>query len=372
MLDTSLPVSLPPMISSGRPNMLDNCMPRSLDHQDSLSRPGGHALPHEGLAAITPAVHPGLIGGVLFGQNSGQQYGQQLSSQAQTFAASFLHQSPSSFLRSEQILQSLLAQQRQITASILSSSPMAAHTPFGACQSLATTAPPTFASANPAPPNFMTTTCLADFIKILPHQPSSAAIPKAGKRKREGKGQRSLEKRTYVKAACLQCRSSHLACDDGAPCRNCIRNGGSCERGEEVSLFIPPSLEQESSAQANKATATRTPSAGSEAPTEISGAVARKYVKAACSCCRKAHLACDNFRPCRSCMHSGLNCEEVRSQRRRRYQLSDASSPAASDSPSSSSPATQVSTPPPPGGAEPLVSLESMSEGRSTALAVLV
>ncbi|KAJ1469246.1 hypothetical protein T484DRAFT_1852386 [Baffinella frigidus] len=412
-LGTPLPVSLPPMslpiIGNSPPT---SSIHRSLDHSSQV--PGlaavpmqfpaapspeslrtGHAMLHQGglPAALNPAVNPGLLGGDFFGQQYPQtqilppvmqmlKLPQADPSQSQ-FAARFLHQMQ--ILRTEQVLQSLLAHQRQLAARNMAASmaslpagqfslqgggdphmppshPMA-HMPFGAAQSRAAAAPPTFAPVHHAPPDFMTTTCLSDFLKpknaqkAAPVQPT--ASPKAGKRARDGEGQASRKKRTYVKAACLQCRSAHLACDDtegGGPCRNCVRNGSTCERGEEVNLFVPPSLSslEQASHDAGHATP-HTTSSSPDDPNDPSSAVGRRYVKAACSCCRKAHLACDNFRPCRSCMRSGQNCEIVRSQRRRLNQRrylpsSDASSPAtpspATLSPATLSPATQKPTSP--------------------------
>jgi hypothetical protein len=163
----------------------------------------------------------------------------------------------------------------------------------------------------PRLPDFMTTSCLADF-GVKGTQPAST-----GKRFREPGLQVARKKRSYVKAACTQCRASHLACDDGQPCRNCTRNGCACERSEEVQVFVPPSLDEvhsglDASKHGASVVITDTSEAGANGMT-------RKYVRAACSCCRKAHVACDNFRPCRACMRAGLPCEEVRSQRRRRY-----------------------------------------------------
>eukprot|EP00960_Hanusia_phi_P058613 763932-Hanusia_phi.AAC.8 len=127
-----------------------------------------------------------------------------------------------------------------------------------------------------------------------------------------GGAEPAKRKRVYTKAACVSCRSSHLACDDGQPCRNCTKNGSKCERIEHTKIYVPPTLDEvigsPSDAESNK----------SPSPAPSTDSAGRKYVKAACSCCRKSHLACDNYRPCRNCVRLELNCEEIRSQRRSR------------------------------------------------------
>ena len=104
-------------------------------------------------------------------------------------------------------------------------------------------------------------------------------------------------KRVHVRSACLSCKASHIACDDRQPCRNCVRRGCKCER--VVSTAKKPAT---SCADALK-------SAISKASAAIASSTGRKYVKAACACCHKSHLACDEFRPCRNCVRLGLQSQ---------------------------------------------------------------
>eukprot|EP00961_Rhodomonas_salina_P122461 1649401-Rhodomonas_salina.1 len=151
------------------------------------------------------------------------------------------------------------------------------------------------------------------------HQMASAEGRPVKRSRSDGAGEPARKKRIYVKAACVQCRSSHQACDDGFPCRNCMRSGQRCERGEEVNYFVPPSVDATLTEGMDCPKSPSTASTKSSSPTQDSETgEGRRYVKAACSCCRKAHLACDNFRPCRNCSKSGQLCEQVRSQRRTR------------------------------------------------------
>jgi len=120
------------------------------------------------------------------------------------------------------------------------------------------------------------------------------------------------KKRMYVKSACNACRTSHIACDDSQPCRNCMRSGSQCQRMAELKVYVPPSV----SGQQAKAPQAETPIPEDMTRTMELALLGRKYVKAACTCCRRSHLACDNYRPCRNCVRMGLSCEEVRSQRR--------------------------------------------------------
>ena len=154
-------------------------------------------------------------------------------------------------------------------------------------------------------------------------QPSTQDVkPSLGKRSKPeenlievspGGAEPAKRKRVYTKAACVSCRSSHLACDDGQPCRNCTKNGSKCERVEHTKIYVPPTLDEVLGTPSD-GESTKSPS---PAPSTDSNG-ARKYVKAACSCCRKSHLACDNYRPCRNCVRLELKCEEIRSQRRSR------------------------------------------------------
>jgi hypothetical protein len=81
----------------------------------------------------------------------------------------------------------------------------------------------------------------------------------------------------------------------------------------QVKVYVPPSVDMQGPAAASAAGI----SPGKDVARSMELALmGRKYVKAACSCCRRSHLACDNYRPCRNCVRMGLNCEEVRSQRR--------------------------------------------------------
>ncbi|EKX48961.1 hypothetical protein GUITHDRAFT_105045 [Guillardia theta CCMP2712] len=154
-------------------------------------------------------------------------------------------------------------------------------------------------------------------------QPSTQDVkPSLGKRSKPeeklievtpGGAEPAKRKRVYTKAACVSCRSSHLACDDGQPCRNCTKNGSKCERVEHTKIYVPPTLDEVLGTPSD-GESTKSPS---PAPSTDSNG-ARKYVKAACSCCRKSHLACDNYRPCRNCVRLELTCEEIRSQRRSR------------------------------------------------------
>ena len=43
------------------------------------------------------------------------------------------------------------------------------------------------------------------------------------------------KRRVHVKSACASCKASHIACDEGQPCRNCVRRGCRCVRGQEPS-----------------------------------------------------------------------------------------------------------------------------------------
>ena len=115
------------------------------------------------------------------------------------------------------------------------------------------------------------------------------------------------KKRMYVRAACSACRVSHLACDESQPCRNCVRSGSHCVRVVKDKFYVPPSV------QGQGAT---TESGDTDSNASEMGQTGRKYVKAACTHCRRSHLACDNYRPCRNCVRMGLGCEKVRSQRR--------------------------------------------------------
>lgn len=108
------------------------------------------------------------------------------------------------------------------------------------------------------------------------------------------------KKRVNVRTACLSCKSSHIACDDRQPCRNCVRRGCRCERplasgkvpavggGGDGLPVVPKAAEGQDS---------------------MHYSTSRKYVKTACSCCHRSHLACDEFRPCRNCTRLGLQAE---------------------------------------------------------------
>jgi len=144
----------------------------------------------------------------------------------------------------------------------------------------------------------------------------SESTSSSGKRKERGGSTDSesaltcrRKRRIYVKSACNACRASHLACDSTQPCRNCARSGCRCERTQQPKVYVPPSVDD---MHRNFAPAINKTS---EDVTELA-LLGRKYVKAACACCRRSHLACDNYRPCRNCMRMGLVCEEVRSSRR--------------------------------------------------------
>jgi len=124
------------------------------------------------------------------------------------------------------------------------------------------------------------------------------------------------KKRIYVKAACNACRVSHIACDDSQPCRNCVRSGSHCQRMVHVKVYVPPSFEGKRTPVADAGDAGEAGNSSGQSSRSIELALmGRKYVKAACMCCRRSHLACDNYRPCRNCVRMGVNCEEVRSQR---------------------------------------------------------
>jgi hypothetical protein len=134
---------------------------------------------------------------------------------------------------------------------------------------------------------------------------SSTCSGKRTRRESSADSEGARKKRVYARSACEACRAAHLACDDSQPCRNCMRSGSQCHRTVRDKVYVPPSN--------NGFVSDRTPFAtGSNSP-ETSQ---RKYVKAACMCCRRSHLACDNYRPCRNCVRMSLPCEEVRSQRR--------------------------------------------------------
>lgn len=104
----------------------------------------------------------------------------------------------------------------------------------------------------------------------------------------------SRKKRVHVKSACVSCKNSHIACDDAQPCRNCVRRGCNCDRTQIDPLSSP----------SDKAPAPKAAKLPSKSRNESE--CVRKYVKAACSCCHKSHLACDEYRPCRNCVRLGL------------------------------------------------------------------
>jgi len=105
-------------------------------------------------------------------------------------------------------------------------------------------------------------------------------------------------KRVHVRTACHSCKNSHIACDDRQPCRNCVRRGCRCERplnsakvpavGGDRQRVVPKAAEGQDSMRCS---------------------TSRKYVKTACSCCHRSHLACDEVRPCRNCVRLGLQGE---------------------------------------------------------------
>jgi len=144
---------------------------------------------------------------------------------------------------------------------------------------------------------------------------SDDSVASAGKRSHRESSPDDSElaarkKRLYVKSACDACRSSHIACDESQPCRNCMRSGSQCQRTVQVKVYVPPSIDTKGDASAGGAIHEDAARANELA------LLGRKYVKAACTCCRRSHLACDNYRPCRNCVRMSLQCEEVRSQRR--------------------------------------------------------
>jgi hypothetical protein len=144
---------------------------------------------------------------------------------------------------------------------------------------------------------------------------SSTSGTKRKERESSSESDSSLhKKRMYVKAACNACRVSHIACDDSQPCRNCVRSGSHCQRMVPVKVYVPPSFEGKRPPVEDAGDAGD--GSGQNSRSIELALMGRKYVKAACICCRRSHLACDNYRPCRNCVRMGVNCEEVRSQRR--------------------------------------------------------
>lgn len=146
---------------------------------------------------------------------------------------------------------------------------------------------------------------------------SSTSSGKRKERESSADSESSMrKKRMYAKAACTACRVSHIACDDMQPCRNCVRSGSHCQRIDQVKVYVPPSFDAQGKMAPSAESSDAGAGIGQNARSIELALMGRKYVKAACMCCRRSHLACDNYRPCRNCVRMGVNCEEVRSQRR--------------------------------------------------------
>jgi len=96
--------------------------------------------------------------------------------------------------------------------------------------------------------------------------------------------QKRKKQRVHSKSACISCKTSHIACNDAQPCSNCIRRGGRCERAHSKPVLA------------------------SHSPSHLPK-TRRKNVKAACACCNKSHLACDDYRPCKNCVRLGLSAQ---------------------------------------------------------------